>query len=190
MNLALKCIVTILDSYPKFIFEYINISVDSQVVLNWILTGETKVKGRYVNNRLKDVSTMINNIKVKYNIKFYFHYVHTDINPADLLTRGVSYKKFMENIDFWLYGPTWLNKDLDNWPKYPLLSVVPEINNYFTNNSNNGNKFIDSNVLVNIDGNDNEVMSLNTININFKPNYNENLNNFFLLLSFYCPRVD
>ncbi|KAL7630818.1 UNVERIFIED_CONTAM: hypothetical protein RMT77_018969 [Armadillidium vulgare] len=177
VNLALKCIVTILDSYPKFIFEYINISVDSQVVLNWILTGETKVKGRYVNNRLKDVSTMINNIKVKYNIKFCFHYVHTDINPADLLTRGVSYKKFMENIDLWLYGPTWLNKDLDNWPNYPLLSVVPEINNYFTNNSNNGNKFIDPNVLGNdIDGNDNEVMNLNTININFQPNYNEILN--------------
>src|SRR6201990_2105938 len=65
-----------------------------------------------------------------------------------------------------------LNKDLDNWPKYPLLSVVPEINNYFTNNSNNRNKFIDSNVL----SNDNEIMNLNTININFQPNYNEILN--------------
>lgn len=37
------------------LFEYVNIYVDSQVVLNWLMTGETKVKAKYVKNRLKDI---------------------------------------------------------------------------------------------------------------------------------------
>ena len=42
--LALKCLPTILEVYQNIQIQFINICVDAQVVLNWLLTKDTKVK--------------------------------------------------------------------------------------------------------------------------------------------------
>lgn len=36
-------------------------------------------------------------------------YIPTDFNPADLQTRGISYKQFKDNT-LWMNGPTWLTE--------------------------------------------------------------------------------
>ena len=40
-----------------------------------------------------------------------------------MITRGLSYNKYLSKIKFWLEGPVWLTNDFENWPHYPLLSI-------------------------------------------------------------------
>ena len=54
------------------------------------------------------------------------YYVHTEQNPVDLLTRGLSYNKFLENRKFWLEGPERLTNNFEIWPKYPLMNLSPQ----------------------------------------------------------------
>ena len=104
--LALKCLPTLTETYSNIQFQFVNICVDAQVVLNWIrpITKEPKVKSKFVRNRILEVdelkSEFVNEFKVP--VKYY---VHTEQNPVDLLTRGLSYNKFLENRKFWLEGP-------------------------------------------------------------------------------------
>ena len=46
--LAFKCLPRILEAYNNIQFQSINICVDAQVVLNWLITKETKVKSKFV----------------------------------------------------------------------------------------------------------------------------------------------
>ena len=45
----------------------------------------------------------------------HFHLLNSRDNPADLLTRGMSYDKFIANT-IWRHGPEWLNYE-DQWPE-------------------------------------------------------------------------
>ena len=87
-----------------------------------------------------------------------FHYVYTEQNPADLITRGLSYNKYL-NMKFWLEGPEWLTNNFENCPKYPLMSISPE----------NKNK-------INVNYTNSEILKVNTeiLDINKFSNY-ENL---------------
>ena len=67
-----------------------------------------KPKNQFAKNRLKDISMMTQELKVKYNLDIVFKYVPTDQNPADLLTRGLSLNKFKDLLQYWTYGPEWL----------------------------------------------------------------------------------
>ena len=124
--LSLKCLPTILEAYKSIKFQFVNICVDAQVVLNWLLTGEPKVKSKFVRNRVLEVNQLISEIKSDYNFPVIFRYVNTEQNPADLITRGLSYKKYLSNKQFWLQGPEWLTNDFTQWPDAPLLSVSPD----------------------------------------------------------------
>ena len=55
-----------------------------------------------------------------------FKYVHTNQNPADMLTRGISYDKYLRNRNLWLKGLSWLTNEFKDWPKYPLMSISPD----------------------------------------------------------------
>lgn len=125
--LALKCLATVLNAYNNIHFKFVNICVDSQVVLNWMLTKETKLKSKYVKNRIRDFLSLIDEVKNTFKIPMHFSYVNTLKNPADLVSRGVTFKKFNEIIKFWLNGPDFLSNDLSMWPKYPLLSVATDV---------------------------------------------------------------
>ena len=124
--LAFKCLPSILDSYKGMQIQFLNICVDAQVVLNWLLTKETKVKSKFLRNRVLDACGLKEDLVKKYNIPIAYHYVNTEENPADLVTKGLSYSKYLNKMRFWLEGPQWLSNDFKQWPEYPLLSISPD----------------------------------------------------------------
>ena len=113
--LAIKCLDTIIKSLNANIID-INICVDAQIVLSWILTGRVKSKNIFANNRVKEISNLRNDIKLKYNLDVKFKYIPTEDNPADLLTRGISFKDFKSKFEFWLHGPKFLSTSPFQWP--------------------------------------------------------------------------
>ena len=121
--LAFKCLPTLLEAYQNIQLHSINICVDAQVVLNWLLTRETKVKSKFIKNRVVEVDALKTEIAKKFKVPVAYHYVHTEENPADLLTKGLSYMKFLDKKKFWLEGPQWLSNDFQLWPQYPLKSI-------------------------------------------------------------------
>ena len=121
--LALKCLPTILEAYQNIQIQFVNICVDAQVVLNWLLTKETKVKSKFLKNRVIEDDALKEEIAKKFKVPVAYHYVHTEENPADVITKGLSYSKYLEKQKFWLEGPQWLTNDFHLWPQYPLLSI-------------------------------------------------------------------
>ena len=55
----------------------------------------------------------------EFKLPLAYHYVNTFENPADMITRGLSYNKYLSKLKFWLEGPFWLTNDFENWPHYP-----------------------------------------------------------------------
>ena len=123
--LAFKCLPTILEAYQNIQIQFVNICVDAQVVLNWLLTKETKVKSKFLKNRVLEADGLKQQIINKYKLPVAYHYVHTEENPADLITKGLSYSKYLDKLKFWLEGPQWLNNDYQLWPKHTLMSISP-----------------------------------------------------------------
>ena len=44
---------------------------------------------------------MIRELKEEKSLSVKFRYVHTDQNPADLLTRGITFEVFKQNLRLW-----------------------------------------------------------------------------------------
>jgi hypothetical protein len=126
--LAFKCVTGILNSYgDDYKFCEVNIFTDAQVVLGWLLATNLKVSQVFVSNRVKEIHEIVKTIKQEYDVNTSFYYVNTTQNPADLQTRGLSYKEFNKNFDFWMKGPEWLLLEPKFWPKYELLSMKDSI---------------------------------------------------------------
>lgn len=92
------------------------VAVDAQVVLSWLLSEDAKTKNQFVRNRLKDISKIAKELVGEYSMPLKFKYIHTLQNPADLITRWLSFEKFKQNFDFWVSGPEWLKKQPVTWP--------------------------------------------------------------------------
>ena len=56
--LALKCLPTPMETYSNIQFQFVNICVDAEVVLNWIITKEPKVKSKFIRNRILEVDEL------------------------------------------------------------------------------------------------------------------------------------
>ena len=121
VQLALKCFLTIFnDGLMKDVsFSDINFFVDSQVVLSWILTCKAHKKNIFVNNRLKEIDSMLNQIKSEF-VKVNLAYVPSQFNLADWVTKPCSAKVFLDKFSTWIYGPYWLELPFDHWPKGQL----------------------------------------------------------------------
>ena len=104
--LAVKCFGTIFDNglLSETKVDSITLFVDSQVVLSWILTNKAPKKNIFVNNRLREISTALDNIKIKFT-QVSLAYVPSLFNQADLLTKPCSSKTFLHKFDSWIYGP-------------------------------------------------------------------------------------
>ena len=124
--LAFKCLPSILEAYSNIQFQFININVDAQVVLSWLLTKEPKVKSKFIRNRVLEADSLKGEITKRFNLPIMYHYVISDQNPADLTTKGLSYSKYLSKLKFWMEGPEWLTNDFENWPQFPLLSISPD----------------------------------------------------------------
>ena len=119
--LALKCCCSIFESglLSGINIEDITLFIDSQVVLSWILTNKAPRKNVFVNNRLKDISGLLDSIKIKF-VQVSLAYVPSLHNQADFVTKPCSSKHFLENFVSWVVGPHWLVLPPREWPKGQL----------------------------------------------------------------------
>ena len=81
---------------PDEINHEIKCFSDSSIVLNWI-KNENKVHERFVQNRVQEVRKL-------FPFKHWFH-VNSKDNPADLATRMIPTKSWIDN-DLWWKGPS------------------------------------------------------------------------------------
>ena len=117
---ALKSLPFVLDSFANVKFMDVTLSVDSQVVLQWLLADSISTKSIFTRNRVKDIEQYKKSLLQAYGITICFKYVKSEENPCDLLTRGLSFKEFIKNLSFWQHGPRWLPDYQDSWPNYAL----------------------------------------------------------------------
>ena len=118
--LAFKGLFSLLKTFSRVKFNHIYVAVDAQVVLSWLLSDSVKTKNQFARNRIRDVHRMKRDLLDQYRVPISFKYVRTDENPSDLLTRGLSLESFKQNLDFWLYGPKWLQTTNIVWPTNDL----------------------------------------------------------------------
>ena len=131
--LAIKGLYSLLKAYSKFKILNIFIAVDAQVVISWLLSSNVKTSNMFARNRIKDIHTMLKELKEKYKIPICFKYVPTDQNPGDLLTRGLSFDVFQRNLEFWLHGPSWIQRDVASWPSHELGCLSAHSKSIVTN---------------------------------------------------------
>ena len=86
-QLSLKCFQSIFEDglFSGIKFDSITLFIDSQVVLNWILTGKAPKRNTFVNNRLREISIMLEVIKVKF-VQVSLAYVPSLQNQADMFS--------------------------------------------------------------------------------------------------------
>ena len=145
--LAYKCLPSILEAYNNIQFHFVNICVDAQVVLNWLITKDPKVKSKFVRNRVLEVDSLRGELVKKFKLPIQYHYVNTQENPADMITRGFSYSKYLSKLKLWLEGPDWLTNDFEKWPQYPLLSISPSHKNQISTHCVLGSNKVNTGIL-------------------------------------------
>ena len=84
---------------------------DSRVVLDWIKNSKDCFK-RYMTSRLQEISNI--------SKPSQWHYVPTDINPADIGTRPISVQYLIASK--WTTGPYFLHQD--NLPEFQQ-KIIP-----------------------------------------------------------------
>lgn len=84
----------------------IRVYTDSQVVLHWLFKNPQKKV--YIRNRIEKILKIKEEIE-KYKAKVTFHYIKTEVNPADIPTRGVELED--EKFKIWREGPLWMKND-------------------------------------------------------------------------------
>ena len=120
-----KALENLLHTFKKCVVKSVTFAIDAQVVLSWLLEDNLKTKNLFALNRVKDINKMKSELSVKYKVLINYRFVPTLQNPADMLTRGLSFDKFEQNFDTWCYGPQWLRSLNINWPTSELNCVKP-----------------------------------------------------------------
>ncbi|VDI73490.1 Hypothetical predicted protein [Mytilus galloprovincialis] len=77
---------------------------DSQIILHWI--SSRKQLKTFIANRVIEIKEL--------TCEHSWKYCPTEHNPADLLSRGLSYEQ-LKNNKLWMHGPDWLT-DEKQWP--------------------------------------------------------------------------
>ncbi|VDI77079.1 Hypothetical predicted protein [Mytilus galloprovincialis] len=77
---------------------------DSQITLHWI--SSRKQLKTFIANRVIEIKEL--------TCEHSWKYCPTEHNPADLLSRGLSYEQ-LKNNKLWMHGPDWLT-DEKQWP--------------------------------------------------------------------------
>ena len=106
--------------------------LDSQVALTWILSNKAPRKNIFVNNRLKEISNILETIGCNYG-QVSFTYVPSEQNQADFLTKPYGSKVFKEKFDWWINGARWLLAPPQEWPKGQLGCIPYEIKSDLVN---------------------------------------------------------
>lgn len=93
-----------LEGLWEFIPTIIHVAADSQVVLSWIFSRAIVSKNLFGRNRQKDVLQISTEMESLFGITHLSRYVLTMENPADVITMGMTLKKFTAYIQFWCHG--------------------------------------------------------------------------------------
>ena len=80
--------------------------VDSQITLHWI--HSSKRLPQFVTHQVAEINHLLPSVTWKY--------CPSGDNPADLLTRGLTFQQF-QSSSLWTRGPKWL-PDKVQWPKW------------------------------------------------------------------------
>ena len=107
MFLALKCLSVQL-KVESLSISQVYISSDSQVALSWVISRNVKSKNVFANNRVKDIHDILKEVKENHIIECSFRYIPTELNPSDLITRGLTFSRFSATLQFWREGPAFL----------------------------------------------------------------------------------
>ena len=91
---------------------------DSQAVLSCIASTNRKFPV-YWANRLAVILNSSSHVQ--------WMYVPSDLNPADIGSRGVTYKTFWKKMTLWLEGPAFLLCDSEFWPEQPQVRVMENV---------------------------------------------------------------
>lgn len=111
-HLLTELIVYVTKSYSdKYVFDATYAWSDSQVALTWVKGSAHRWK-TFVANR---VSYIQENLKAS-----TWHYVPTEINPADCVSRGLTPSELV-NFDLWWHGPEFLESPPELWPEQPAF---------------------------------------------------------------------
>ncbi|XP_063545181.1 uncharacterized protein LOC134753270 [Cydia strobilella] len=93
---------------------------DSTIVLGWLKTCKKQLK-QFVHNRVTEITNAFD--------PSAWHYVPTDMNPADIGSRGQNALQ-LKNSTLWFQGPHFLHQKDIQWPLQPQsvnVSDLPEI---------------------------------------------------------------
>ena len=118
--LAMKCLPLVLESFTAVKFQNVTITVDSQIVLQWLLADSVSTKSIFTRNRIKDIGMFKENLRDRYGVSLRFKYVRSEDKPCGLINRGLSHAEFEKNLEFWLNGPVWLPTYDSSWPESSL----------------------------------------------------------------------
>ena len=97
-----KFIIDSLQLYNTSVFMW----TDSQIVLYWI--HGKKTLPQFVSSRVSQIHNVLPSVS--------WRFCSTNDNPADLLTRGITYDQLQSSL-MWLKGPPWLLSD-NLWPEW------------------------------------------------------------------------
>ncbi len=97
-----------------FKLEKIVLWTDSEVCLHWLRSKKNLAV--FVQNRVDEI---------RQDEEIQTRHVPTKDNPADLLSRGLTYQKWTES-SLWWNGPQWLQKTENEWPEDRIPEVTPE----------------------------------------------------------------
>ncbi|XP_073841382.1 uncharacterized protein [Musca autumnalis] len=98
----LNSVLSLLPVAPKNIVCW----SDSTIALCWI-AGEPTRWTTFVSNRVIKIHQYCPSIK--------WRHVPSQLNPADIVSRGATASQLIEN-DLWLHGPPFLREDIECWP--------------------------------------------------------------------------
>jgi hypothetical protein len=87
---------------------------DAQTVLQWIQKGQQR-RDVFVANRLREIAEK--------STPEQWRYVPTDLNPADIPSRGATIQSLQAN-SLYLEGPNFIRRPKDEWPPPPTPSIV------------------------------------------------------------------
>jgi len=147
--LALRCLKMVINPVKDRVMN-VTVCLDSQVALSWILTSNVKSKNVYAQNRVKDISVFVSELKNDFGLTVGFKYVPTDLNPADLLTRGISFSELKAKEQFWFHGPEFLLANPIKWPNAKLGCLSEKSKILTLANVNTDDSMIDVNRFSNV----------------------------------------
>ncbi len=99
----------------------VHLWTDSEVAFWWVKNEEKRYEV-YVANRVFEIRNFLNRDDLDVELR----HVPTDMNPADLVSRGLTAEELERQWEFWLRGPDFLKDERQKWPKSPKKKKCTE----------------------------------------------------------------